>query len=601
MELEKIATNAVETSIAKTDRLTSFISRGDKEPCWDGNIYIHEGKDHTKHNIKKVSTQVKGKAVTPAQLKETIKYRIFRDDLVAYMMNGGVIFFVVYIDKITGDALQIYYTELLPVKIRSIMTEGKNSFQVRFQKFPEDNLEKTSIFLRFHSDAQRQASFAGKELPTIEELAKRGVLESLTFHCTAIGKYRTHSAVPKIMDGRSLSLYANIKGGSAPIPVEYFESIHQVTMSTRNDVPVYVNGTQYYDGYQVITTANTVELYIGSCVKIISPNNEGSDEPVTTTIKVKITGTLKQQIAGLEFVIAMIEHEHFSIGTHKVPSKFPEAELKKLNAIGFRETLTGYKRAQALLDSMNVTKDLEIQKCTEEDLRKLNLLIAAIGDKLPVKDEPDSSANVQKMTIANLTLAVVYLKKKGGGYHIFDYFGNHFAVSWAPNGTEPTEVSQFFSMGSDDFLTFDNLNLKTVVEDFKRIKATTQHMEHGNNTMLYMLKAYDKQPSAELLDAARQMCEWLREYPDLIPAEITTLNRLQINLRERMLTFPEKAELYAIVDVAADDFLKLGAFLLLGEQQEAKGILDSLSEEDLGRFKTFPIYRFYENPQGRST
>ena len=476
MELEKIATNAVETSIAKTDRLTSFISRGDKEPCWDGNIYIHEGKDHTKHNIKKVSTQVKGKAVTPAQLNETIKYRIFRDDLVAYMMNGGVMFFVVYIDKITGDALQIYYTELLPVKIRSIMTEGKNSFQVRFQKFPEDNLEKTSIFLRFYSDAQRQASFAGKELPTIEELEKRGVLESLTFHCTAIGKYRTHSAVPKIMDGRPLSLYANIKGGSAPIPVEYFESIHQVTMSTRNDVPVYVNGTRYYDGYQVITTANTVELHIGSCVKVISPNNEGSDEPVTTTIKVKITGTLKQQISGLEFVIAMIEHEHFSIGTHKVPSKFPEAELKKLNAIGFRETLTGYKRAQALLDSMNVTKDLEIQKCTEEDLRKLNLLIAAIGDKLPVKGEPDSSANVQKMTIANLTLAVVYLKKKDGGYHIFDYFGNHFAVSWAPNGTEPTEVSQFFSMGSDDFLTFDNLNLKTVVEDFKRIKATTQHI-----------------------------------------------------------------------------------------------------------------------------
>ena len=64
MELEKIATNAVETSIVKTDRLTSFISRGDKEPCWDGNIYIHESKNHNKRNIKKVSTQIKGKAVT---------------------------------------------------------------------------------------------------------------------------------------------------------------------------------------------------------------------------------------------------------------------------------------------------------------------------------------------------------------------------------------------------------------------------------------------------------------------------------------------------------------------------------------------------------
>ena len=92
MELEKIATNAVETSIVKTDRLTSFISRGDKEPCWDGNIYIHESKNHNKRNIKKVSTQIKGKAVTPDKVGNTIKYRISHDDLTAYMMNGGTMF-----------------------------------------------------------------------------------------------------------------------------------------------------------------------------------------------------------------------------------------------------------------------------------------------------------------------------------------------------------------------------------------------------------------------------------------------------------------------------------------------------------------------------
>ena len=47
-----------------------------KEPCWDGNIYIHESKLHNKKNIKKVSTQVKGKAATPDQVADEIKYRI---------------------------------------------------------------------------------------------------------------------------------------------------------------------------------------------------------------------------------------------------------------------------------------------------------------------------------------------------------------------------------------------------------------------------------------------------------------------------------------------------------------------------------------------
>ena len=54
MGIEKLATSAVETAIEKTDRLSSFINSGDKEPCWDGNIYIYEGKNHTKKNIKKV-------------------------------------------------------------------------------------------------------------------------------------------------------------------------------------------------------------------------------------------------------------------------------------------------------------------------------------------------------------------------------------------------------------------------------------------------------------------------------------------------------------------------------------------------------------------
>lgn len=77
MELEKLATSAVITEISKTDCLTSFINSGDKEPCWDGHIYIHEDSQHTKKNLKKVATQVKGKAVTPKAVTRTISSGTF--------------------------------------------------------------------------------------------------------------------------------------------------------------------------------------------------------------------------------------------------------------------------------------------------------------------------------------------------------------------------------------------------------------------------------------------------------------------------------------------------------------------------------------------
>lgn len=60
MNIEKLATSAVEESISKTDVLDPFVNDGDKEPSWDGNVYIYADKHKTKKGIKKVPVQVKG-------------------------------------------------------------------------------------------------------------------------------------------------------------------------------------------------------------------------------------------------------------------------------------------------------------------------------------------------------------------------------------------------------------------------------------------------------------------------------------------------------------------------------------------------------------
>jgi len=594
MELEKLATSAVVAALAKTDRLSSFINSGDKEPCWDGHIYIHQDKKRTKRNIKKVATQIKGKAVRLRDVKRTISYSIAYDDLHAYMMNGGTIFFVVYLDRENGDPLQIYYSGLLPIKIKELLKVKKNKYSVKFRKFPIEQLKKTELLINFYEDSRKQASFAGKDLPTIDDLAKQGVLESLTISYTGLGEYDDYSAFPKVVDGNSLTMYANIKGGSAPIPVEYFESVSDLVMSNDNNIPVSVNGRLYYTKFKTVTTAEVVEHHIGSSVKIVTPNIGKKDVPVELSLKVRLAGTLDEQIAAIEFISAMIEHGSFNIGGAKIPAKFSQEELERIKAFDFPEVLKGYKRVKAVLDSMHVKKALDISKCTEDDFVKLNRLIGAIGDKHPVRGAPDSPASVQKMTIANLTLALVYLKKEDGHYYIFDYFGNHFEVTWAPDGSEPVQVSQFFSMRPEDYLTLDNLNLQTVIEDFRRVDPSIEHWDCGNNSMLYMLKAYDKSLSAELLDAARKMSEWLQERPELLPNNITILNRLQIVLRERALTFEEKSELYPIAATATDPFHRIGAFLLLNEQNEARMLLEALSEEELERFKDFPIYKFYQ-------
>ena len=121
MDTEIIATSAVNLEISKTERLSPFVNEKDKEPCWDGNIYIYANKQHSKDNIKRVPVQIKGEAVSRRKVKEHIHYEISAANLTAYKLDGGVIFFVVYIDNKTGEKLQIYYSELLPEKIKRSM------------------------------------------------------------------------------------------------------------------------------------------------------------------------------------------------------------------------------------------------------------------------------------------------------------------------------------------------------------------------------------------------------------------------------------------------------------------------------------------------
>ena len=183
LDYEQLGTTAVINSVSKTSRLKAFVNSGDKEPSFDGNIYIYDNNNYSKDNLKRVSVQVKGKGVR-SKPTATIKYPVSIVDLDIYMRNGGVMFFVVYIDKDTGDSKQIYYCALLPFKIKELMkgkTDGDKSINVNFSQFPTDEKDITDIFLNFHSNAQKQISFIDKELPTIEDLCKKGLLESLSF------------------------------------------------------------------------------------------------------------------------------------------------------------------------------------------------------------------------------------------------------------------------------------------------------------------------------------------------------------------------------------------------------------------------------------
>lgn len=598
MDIEKIATSAVETSISKTDRLSPFINSGDKEPAWDGNIYIHKDKKKTKEGIKKVAAQVKGKVVG-GKFKNTISYPVDIVDLEDYMNNGGAMFFVVYIDKQTGDALQIYYSALTPFRI-SEMLKGKSNkrkLSVPFEKFPDNNVEKTVILEGFHTNSTMQVSFAGKEPPTITDLAKQGILESLTIRYGGLRKGKKDDFFPRIVDGGEMYVYANVKGGSAPTPVEYYNKVSQITMSTDRDIPVYVGGTKFYDKMVLVSTSDKRTFKIGKSMTLSFPIDDEPEKPKPTTIKIKLQGTLQERIQDLKFLISLFEQKKFKMGDLELPADFPEKDLAKLKIETYPDILEGYVKLHSALTKLSVKKELDLDKCTDADINKINMLVAAVEDDEPIYGLAEDLPILVNLNICNLHLVMLCRPNDDGSRSLQDYFTTSVPVVVMDKENNPYPTSQFAIMKAESFNTIDNINYESIVKDFERLEIQDFLLDTANQLLLEMVKAYDQKASKELYQAMMSLVGWMKKHPQHITAEVVQLNELQIIARARSLQHQEKRVLYEIVSNTDEVFFKIGAFLLLDEQKEAQNLLDLLSSDQKEEFINLPIYKFFKNPK----
>ena len=122
--IETLAVNAVRSSIVTSNFLDQFIQDNDKEPSWDGHVYIYTHKSKRKDCLKgRLPVQVKGVESNDFTKRE-ISYPVATSDLTNYLNDGGSVFFVVYVGH-EGASTQIYYAELTPIKLRLYIADAK--------------------------------------------------------------------------------------------------------------------------------------------------------------------------------------------------------------------------------------------------------------------------------------------------------------------------------------------------------------------------------------------------------------------------------------------------------------------------------------------
>ena len=371
------------------------------------------------------------------------------------------------------------------------------------------------------------------------------------------------------------------------------QNITQVTTCQKFDKKIFVNGIEYYNHYLVLHSAFDTKLIIGNCLTMTTPVvADANESSIKTTIHIDVKGTLREQIKGFEFIQAVYANNGYEIENTHISILLKEKHFEE-KIQGYSNRLSWLKYILDLLKSMHVKKDLEIENFSEEDEKNLNFLIAAHGKHKPVREEERQLECLQLLKISNISLGVIYIKHTDGYYYMHDYFGEHLESYWK-DGDKATRISQFTVMTMADFLKYDNIRLPMIADDFKLLPCSEEIINEANLLMLEMIKAYDKSKNDELLVTAKKINDWLQEHPKLIGREVCIINKYQIKIRKTYLGYSDKAELFSIIEKSENNNYRAGAFILLGEFDEAKKIFDSYGEEQMQEFINYPIYTLYQ-------
>jgi len=109
--IETLSVNAVKNSIVASDFLDQFITDNDKEPSWDGFVYIYGSKSKKKSNLKgRMPVQVKGKECNDHSKLE-ITYSMSKGERKEIILNTALDF-CEWISEASGNELD-YQTKTL--------------------------------------------------------------------------------------------------------------------------------------------------------------------------------------------------------------------------------------------------------------------------------------------------------------------------------------------------------------------------------------------------------------------------------------------------------------------------------------------------------
>lgn len=571
-KIEKAAVEAIDEVLYYSTILDTHIPTGDKEPCWDGNIYIKRGNK----KFDRVPVQVKGKIVK--KVPSNPSFPVSKLYLENYKRDGGILYFVVY--QINKEK-HIYYADLAPIALdRLIKIAGsKKSLNIHLDPFPTDIKKIESLVLEFYNDCRKQHSFSDGNYISLEDAIK----QEMSINFSTPNK-------EDLLDEYHF-LYAKSPDDKFTIPIG--DQKFKINIIEKPGYTVSVNGVQYDFEVSRVKHKGYVEVFIGNVLKFIVGNTSNSNR-----LDIQLKGKLlSDKIKEYNFIKDIISNGKFELDGKEV----------KINHIPQKEKKDILKRAEywrficSTLEEMHCPLDLiDTSKFTEAHFRDLEKACHSIKNGESITHP--GMDNTITIDIGDYSLLLWTEKTEDNRYKLFDFFKKAQELVFAFDDKGKKLMVPFYSYVflHPQLLKFINFDFDNVIENYEYVrKYNPQIIEQANQDVLNILLCYDKDPNrrVQFLETADNLINWIINHNDNKKIEwIYTLNSIQLEKRiNGILSKDSLNKLYQITDLIKDKQANWAVSVLLEESYRAKKYWEVLEDEQKQLLIKMPIYTLYKN------
>lgn len=573
IEIEKRAIVHLKEIIIPYKRMNDFINDNDKEPSWDGMIYLYNQDGYKAEDLRyRVPIQVKGKN-DPSKLKsESFTFPIEYKHLRNYANDGGVFYLVVIVcDEF--EKFQVFYNGLTPIKLQSILkgTEGKKPNDkklVRMKKLRNnDEKELYRLLDQFETDRINQGRAKGEILKRTIDVSRIKEIDSIRLNTYS---YSPDEVINRITTGE-ICLYGHDVMTDTWYPFSYDEQIKiKIVKCIDLDKPFGVDGKVFYNKAILKEDNGEKIIQLSENLTINDTKKKFYFNPISTI------DILENDIL---FLKAIKGGEKITIGTdYEIPFdtiKYPKKFINNLDEL--ERIISSFKK-------YNVRCTKRMDEFNEKDWRWVNTLVKLYLGKIP----KDYKSEWLMWWWEDKVYPIFISCELAGGREAYNLLtSTNLKLSIEDNGKHYI-IPNCCMYKRDIWEKIYNFDESIVLEQLEECDYNLITEQLLSSLFVELLAGYDVSKNNSCFNIAQYISEKLCEIDPTHQYYI--LNRLQLLKRKRDFFDSEISELEKIQENPMNDMVSCAVDILLENRHSAKKKIQKLSEQDRKNFKQFPIY-----------